>query len=40
MLRAVGYLRPGAWGELIDNPDLQVGLFALGSYDPDGARRA
>jgi Recombination endonuclease VII len=37
MLRAVAYLRRGAWGELIDNPDLQVGFFAYGSYEPEVA---
>jgi hypothetical protein len=36
MLCAVAYLRRGAWGELIDNPGLDVGFFAYGSSDtPD-----
>jgi hypothetical protein len=33
IMRAVAYLRRGAWGELIDNPGLEVGFFPYGSHD-------
>ncbi len=37
MLRAVAYLRRGAWQELIDVPDISVG-FALCGYTGDAGK--
>jgi len=34
MLRAVAYLRRGAWAELIDQPGVQVGFHAGNFEDP------
>lgn len=33
MLRAVAYLRRGAWAQLIDNPGLTVGFHVGGDED-------